>query len=155
MNLLLGRIIYASLYLGKYAMFPMILAVSLLAYPGDSTAPSSEAQRLLDTIETLQQPIEDFRCEFEGSLRMQGRGAENEKKNIDSEGRLLTYSGIFLWKKGGDTHLDCLQRRASDGRITREILVVRIRDRQAESYRRENDASLGSALIKTPSAVFR
>ena len=129
-------------------MFPTVLAMLLMAV---SDGAKNEVQLLIDSIEAVQQPIQDFRCEFEGTLRFKGTLAEEMK--ADGDGLHETFSGIFIWKTGGDTHSESLHRRAPDGQITRESLVVRMRERQAERYSRLDDGPSGVALIEDPSEV--
>ena len=51
-------------------MFPILIAMLLVGLPDAEGDPAKgEVQLLLDTIESLQQPVEDFRCEFEGTIR--------------------------------------------------------------------------------------
>jgi hypothetical protein len=42
-------------------MFPVILSMFLTALPGPEGRVKNDAQGLIDTIESLQQPVEDFR----------------------------------------------------------------------------------------------
>lgn len=124
-------------------MYAAIVALSVGDAPG-----KDDARLLIDTIETLQQPVEDFRCEFEGTIRYQGE--EAKKLKLGDDGLYDSFSGVFIWKRGGDTHSDSLHRRAPDGMIARESLVVRMRENQAEQYHRLNDAPLGYSVIKSP-----
>ncbi len=99
-----------------------------------------------------QQPLEDFQCEYEGTRRVKGKLAEQMKV---TEGDVAeSYSGLFIWKKGGDTHIESLHRRQPDNQITRESTVVRMRQQQAERYYRPNDAPLGHAVIQKPKDVM-
>jgi hypothetical protein len=131
-------------------MFPTILSAFLTAFPGGDDPGRNDARMLIDTIESLQQPVEDFRCEFEGATRFKGKVAENEKDKIGEDGLFETFSGVFIWKRGGDTHSDILLRKGGDGTLARESLVVRVREKQAEWYHRLNDAPLGYSVIEDP-----
>jgi hypothetical protein len=131
-------------------MFPTILSAFLTAFPGGDGPARNDARLLIATIESLQQPVEDFRCEFEGNIRFKGKVAENEKGKIGEDGLFETFSGVFIWKRGGDTHSDTLLRRGVDGTLARESLVVRMREKQAEWYHRPNDAPLGYSVIEDP-----
>jgi hypothetical protein len=122
----------------------MLLASIAVGWSGD-------AQLLVDTIEAVQQPIGDFQCEFEGKIRLCGERAKEVK--ADSDGLYETFSGVFVWKTGGDTHCESLHRRAPNDRITRESLVVRPRESRAEHYSRPNDGPIGVALIENPKQV--
>lgn len=126
-------------------MLPSILCVLLTASPGADDSVSNAVKFLIDTIESLQAPVEDFRCEFEGTMRFTGKGAEDAKPG---EELLQEFSGVFVWKQGGDVYSDSLHRRSHDGAIGRDTLVVRMREGQAQQYQRLNDASLGSASVQ-------
>jgi hypothetical protein len=131
----------------------LILMVSafLVAFAGGDDSARHDAQLLLDTIDALQQTVEDFRCEFEGSVRFQGKVAEAMK--VGEDGVYNSYSGVFIWRKGGDIHIENWQRQASQNQIMRESIVVRMAQGQAEQYSRSNDAPLGYAAIKSPKDV--
>jgi hypothetical protein len=129
-------------------MFPTIVAILVTASAGGDGSARADVQLLVDTIESLQQPVEDFQCEFEGTRRFKGKVAEGQK--LGEDGLDDSFSGIFIWKKGGDTRSDVLHRRGSDDLIARETLVVRMREQQAEKYYRLNDAPLGYAVIENP-----
>jgi hypothetical protein len=133
-------------------MFPMILTMLLTALLGQEGPAKNDAQLLIDTIEALQQPIEDFRCEFEGTNRFMGKVAESFKVTRE-DGLYESFSGVFIWKRGGDIHYETWNRRASDNQISRESVVMRMRQRQAEEYYRLNDEPLGYAVIKKPEEV--
>ena len=59
-------------------MFPTILAILVTALAGGDGPAKTDAQLLVDTIESLQQPVEDFQCEFEGTSRFHGKAAEGQ-----------------------------------------------------------------------------
>src|SRR5262249_12249524 len=122
-------------------MFAMILSMFLTAFPGGHGPGTNDAQLLIDTIESLQKPVEDFRCEFEGTLHLKGKAAENVK--VGDDGLYESFSGTFIWKRGGDTRSESLFRRAADNQIARDSLVVRMSQQHAEQYHRLNDAALG------------
>jgi hypothetical protein len=132
-------------------MLLLILSVFSAALTGDEANRNNEARVLVETIESLQQPIQDFRCEFEGTVQYKGKGAETQK--LGDNGLSETFSGVFIWKRGGDTLNDSLHRRAADGRIARETLLVRISQQQAEFYHRLNDAPLGYTVLKNPKEI--
>jgi hypothetical protein len=133
-------------------MLPMFLSLLVAALPGVDVPASDDVRTLIATIEALQQPLDDFRCEFEGSIRFKGKNAEVEGKKgtIAEDGLSETFSGVFIWRRGGDCHCDTLNRRAVDNRIEREGVVVRMKENQAESYGRGNDLPVGRVIIKTP-----
>ena len=132
-------------------MFSMILTLLLTAPTLEEGPGRSDAMRLVKTIESLQKPIDDFRCEFEGEIRYKGKVAEGQK--LGDDGLSESFSGIFIWKRGGDTRSESLHRDASTGQIARESLVVRISEQKAEEYHRLDDAPLGYAVIKNPKEV--
>ncbi len=131
-------------------MSTILLACLLAAVPGCQKTPNPDVRELMNAIESVQQPIHDFRCEFEGSFRFKGELAEDQKGQLGADGVAETFSGVFIWKQGGDTRNDCLHRRIFDNRISREELVVRASEQQAEQYHRLNDAPLGYSVIKSP-----
>src|SRR4051794_36938879 len=129
-------------------MITALVVMSTLSFFGDVDSGRQNAMILVDTIESLQQPVEDFRCEFEGTMLFKGSVGANEKLKVGEDGLYESFSGLFIWKRGGDTYSDNLIRRAFDGTIARESLVVRMRENRAEKYYRLNDASFGSSVIK-------
>jgi hypothetical protein len=127
------------------------LLAALPTFCTDDEARAQDAKSLVEVIESLQQSVEDFRCEFEGTIQFKGKIAEYEK--VGQDGLYESYSGIFIWKRGGDTHCEALHRRAFDNEISRESLVVRTRERRAEYYQRLNDAPLGYAVVQKPEEI--
>jgi len=132
-------------------MLSLMMSIVLAASSGGDSDRAEDVLSLIETMEALQQPVEDFRCEFEGTIRYRGGAAESQ--NVGEDGLQESFSGVFIWKRGGDTHSESLHRRAADGVIARESLVVRMREHQAEQYHRLNDAPLGYAVIKNPTEV--
>ena len=130
-------------------MFPLVLSTLLTVSLAADAPAIDDAKSLIATIESLQQPVEDFRCEFEGKMRFMGKVGESFKV-VRDDGLYEEFGGTFIWKRGGDTHSESLHRRVSDGQVTRESLVVRMRQQQAEQYHRLNDAPIGFAVIKNP-----
>ncbi|OJW07410.1 MAG: hypothetical protein BGO49_25920 [Planctomycetales bacterium 71-10] len=131
-------------------MLALMLTLLIAETPTDDPA-KADARRLLETIEALQQPIEDFRCEFEGEMKLKNQAAEGVK--LGEDGLLETFSGVFTWRRGGDTHNDSLKRNGADGTIMRQNLIVRVKENQAEEYYRQNDAPIGYSVIKDPREV--
>jgi hypothetical protein len=123
----------------------------LLLSPEVDGSAKDEARLLLDTMESLLQPVEDFRCEYEGTLRARGKVAQSVKVREDSV--FDSYGGVFIWKKGGDTRIEGWHRQADGNRIRRESTVVRIQDHRAEQHSQFNDQSVGSATISDPKDV--
>lgn len=129
-----------------------MLAVTLLAALLGQESPHGKtgAQLLIDTIESVQHPLEDFRCEYEGTIRRTREFSRTEK--LGPDGLADSFGGTFVWKRGGDTRCDTLHR-AADGSISRDLLVVRMQEQQAEQYHRLNDSTLGRAVIQSPKEV--
>ncbi|MGC8644431.1 MAG: hypothetical protein ACP5XB_31595 [Isosphaeraceae bacterium] len=123
---------------------------SLLAYlPGDDPS-KDEARLLLDTIESLQQPVEDFQCEFEGqTYHLVKEVAEQQK--LGKDGLAESFSGSFAWRRGGDFRYDRLKRDLTlGGKIMRQAAVVRMQESRAELYMRMNDEPNGAARVLHP-----
>lgn len=51
-------------------MFPLVLSTLLTVSLAADAPAIDDAKSLIATIESLQQPVEDFRCEFEGKMRI-------------------------------------------------------------------------------------
>ena len=111
----------------------------------------SDAGILIDTMEALQLPVEDFRCEFEGTVQLKGDAWKNEKTG--DGGLLESFNGAFIWRRGGDIHSETFHRQGFNNVIKLESVVVRMKQNQAERYERANDAPLGFARIDTPAQV--
>ena len=131
-------------------MLALILSAFLTVLPVGDDVARQEAQLLVDTIESLQQSVEDFRCEYEGTRRVRGTVAKTFKLGEDDV--LESYSGVFIWKKGGDTRIECWHRRAMNNQINRKSTAVRMQEQQAEQYSQLSDALVGAATINNPSA---
>ena len=91
-------------------MYPVLFAIILTASLGLDGPAQSDASQLIDTIESLQELVDDFRCEFEGTIRFKGKSAEGVK--LGEDGLHESFSGTFIWKRGGDTCSEILKRRA-------------------------------------------
>jgi hypothetical protein len=125
----------------------MVVAASL----GQVTGGTGDVRSLIEAMESLQQPVEDFRCEFEGQVRYHDKVAETVK--LGEGGLYRSFSGIFVWKRGGDVHSDAWMRRAADSQISRQTLSVRTQQDRAEEYSRLNDAAMGSVSIRKAGEV--
>jgi hypothetical protein len=125
-----------------------LLAVLLVGEGEQSVSVTS----LLDLLDSLHSPIEDFRCEFEGTSCFTGDD-DRKRLKLGADGLYDTFSGTFIWKSNGDTYVNSLHRREPEGKITREQLVVRARQGESEYYERANDAPLGRGLIQSSSQV--
>lgn len=136
-------------------MFHIVLTMSLVGCLAQDDDPTkAETQLLLDMIESLQQPLDDFRCEFEGTVRYNRTASRLFRVRIGEDGLYESYNGVFVWRRGGDIYTDVLRRRAPDNTIVRETLAVRMKDGKAEQYIRPNDATIGGGYIGEPGPNF-
>jgi len=133
-------------------MLAMMLSILLVGVSGNGTV-NDEAQLLIDTIESLQQPVEDFRCEFEGTRRHKGPGSDKQK--LGDDGLADSFSGTFAWKRGGDFRYDSLHRLLQSDTIHHRTLIVRAKENEAEQYIRPTDAPIGAARIEHPRRILR
>ncbi len=122
------------------------IALSVVAVAGD------QAQKLFDLIDSLQAPLADFRCEFEGTVRIASQappGSDGAK-----EDRNDSFSGVFLWKKDGGFWCDSFHENARPHQnIERRTVVVRNQENHAEQHRRFNDAVDGQRTFGSPSIL--
>ncbi len=140
-------------------MHTVVLAMFLLGFVVGDDGPKDdptrkEAQLLVDTIESLQQPLEDFRCEFEGTIRYNRTAFELRKLEFRDDGLYESYNGVFIWRRGGDIYADVFRRRVPYNTTWRETLVVRMSERKAEQYIRPNDATIGGGHVGDPGQIF-
>ena len=84
---------------------------------------------LFERIEALQQSVNDFQCEFEGSVKFKGKNAETTP--VDADGMFETFSGTYIWQRGGDVRCETLHRKAVDGQMSRHTLVMRASEKLA------------------------
>ena len=130
-----------------FILLAVAVAVSALAVADD------QAQKLIDTIVALQAPLEDFRCEFEGIVRV----ASQTEPGSDAAVRESqdAFSGTFIWRKNGDFWCDSFHEDTQAPRkIERRTVVVRSLDHHAEEHRRFDDAVDGQRKFASPS-IFR
>jgi len=136
-------------------MFALLVAASLVVQAADEPAVSEDAKILLETIDAIQsqEPIEDFRCEYEGSFRAMGEGAKGFK--VEDGGFFDVFSGTHVQNRAGDIHDESFHRLANQPHhaLTRHSLVVRKREGRAEEYDRDNDEPIGIVVIKKPEQV--
>jgi len=132
-------------------MITALLPLLLLWPQTGQASRQGDARALVDTIEALQQGVDDFRCEFEGTLRF--KGAIAAKQKLGDDGLSDQFSGIFIWKKGGDTRIDGLSRLAPEFNVWRRVLVVRASENKAEQYDRLTDKPVGYAFIQDAKLV--
>ena len=131
---------------------PLATIVLLLSLLPAGQSPGLAPGSLIDVLESLQPLLEDFRCEYEGTFHFKGEAAKRSLE-VGEGGLSDTFSGVFIWKRDGDTRGSTFHRRGSDGRILREELAVRFTKGEAECYERDNDAPLGKGVIDDPSVV--
>jgi hypothetical protein len=112
-----------------------------------------DVRLLFDTIETLQQPIEDFRCEFEGDDRLVGQGVGKQK--LMDGGFVDMYSGVFVRKQNGNTYCEIMKRIAPDGMLEAWTFVVDAEAEKAERYIRMRDGDIGSGAVSDPAKLNR
>ncbi len=130
----------------------MRLIVLSLAFSAITVA-DDRAQKLIATIDSLRPPLDDFRCEFEGTVRVASETAMGS--DIATEERPDSFSGTFLWRKDGDFWCDSFHEDARDPRrIERRTMAVRSRERHAEERRRFDDAVDGQQTFGSP-GIFR
>lgn len=124
----------------------------LALFPLAATQEVNESAEILDLIESLQVSVKDFRCAFEGTARFTSDEAKKSRK-LGQDGLYDTFSGTFVWRRGGDTSVRTYHRFEPSGRITREQLLIRVKDKESELYLREDDSPLGFASISDPARV--
>ncbi len=130
-------------------MLPILISMTLVGLaPAGRVA--DEAQELLQTIEALQQPVQDCQCEFEGKSWAPGQKMK-ENFQLGEDELIDSFSGTFIWKAGGDFRSDSLHRGVlrKEG-LVRVTLVVRMKENRAERYHRMNDAAVGQSEILQP-----
>ncbi len=111
-------------------MTPILTLAIVLAMPcSRDEARADDARSLIDKIDALQQPVNDFQCEFEGTVKFKGKNADTSP--VDADGTYETFSGTYIWQRGGDIRCECLHRLAVNGQISRQTLIMRAHDKQA------------------------
>ena len=80
------------------------LLVAIVAAGDDPAA--EQVRELFATIESLQKPVEDFRCEFEQTIHFKGKLAE--QNHVGKDGLFERASGVYIWKAGGDIRVESL-----------------------------------------------
>ncbi|WP_165226223.1 hypothetical protein [Aquisphaera insulae] len=129
-------------------VLPILLAI---VGNGENSAPG-DVQKLLDTIEALQAPIQDFRCEFEGEMRARGKVAE-DMKVVRDDGLFESFSGVFIRKRGGDIRVDSYHLRVSDDLVEHRGVAVRTSQHQSEEFHRYDDAAIVPNSNREPKDV--
>lgn len=125
-----------------------LLLATWLALPSDeSKEHEPDALSLLNMIESLQAEVKDFRCEYEGTVVFKNEDVKKARK-LKEDGLDESFSGVFIWKSGGDTYVNALHRHEPDGTINREQLIV-TKDKAVHDLR-QNDSPLGSGAISDP-----
>jgi len=121
-------------------------AVAALGQAGSATDP----QTFLRVLESLQSPIGDFRGEYEGVATLLN-DANKAAMKVGADGISDTFSGVFVWKTGGDFFLDSFHRRPPEQRVIREQMIVR--GVEAEQHVRLDDGEFGKAYVQSSYAV--
>ncbi|APW61434.1 hypothetical protein BSF38_02948 [Paludisphaera borealis] len=128
---------------------PFIMALTIVSAAADDGI--HDVRALVAAMEALQRPVADFRCEFEGTKVAKGEGAdadEDFKLKTEANGLYDTFGGVFVWKQGGEMNIDALHRRAVDNIVSRELVLVRPREREVESHTRSNTTTIGHTEIR-------
>lgn len=125
-------------------MYTIAITVLVMSLQDTNTSSSETVRTLIATIESLLEPLKDFRCEFEGTVYYHGAVAVQQKVSSEEPGD--DFSGLFIWKQGGDIRSEVLHQ-APDGTIRRDTLIARARKGEAEFSSRLGDAPTGPALI--------
>ncbi len=124
-----------------------------LSRPLGSRGRRRPGEEAIDSIASLQAPLKDFRCEFEGTVRVASRTPPGSP--VAEEDRPDSFSGMFLWRKGGGFWCDSFYESARRSpKIERRTMFVRSQDNHAEEHRRFNDAVDGQRTFGSPS-IFR
>lgn len=125
---------------------PLFLMLAL----GGADATAQEGLRdLIEVMESIQQPVRDFRCGFEGSIRVSPQPSPSGKPSDYTI--VETFGGVFIRNHAGDLFTESLHRRSSQGgRIARDTLVVRAREGRAELLHRMDDQNIGQSTIDAP-----
>ncbi len=131
-------------------MISNFLAVMMIG--ASAAGGEAELESLLSTIEALQVNVHDFRCEYEGTLWFRNPEVIRAR-NLDASGLYDTFSGVYIWSTGGDAYVDAIHRYQPEARLTRELLIVRAKKKQAEHYLRADDAPVGSLKFDDPEIV--
>jgi len=105
-----------------------------------------DVKTLLATIDALNERIDDFRCEYEGTSYALEEAIKRELK-LGGDGLYNTFSGVFIWKKPGDTHVSSFHRHEPKGTVMREELVVQAEAGKSEQLIKPDEASVGQATI--------
>ncbi len=116
-----------------------------------------DVRTLVTAMDALQRPVEDFRCEFEGSskaAKAEGAAAEKLLVKPGEDGSYDTFGGVFVWKRGGEMSSDALHRRSIDNVVSRELILVRPRQRELELHTRPNTTTVGHTEIRNFDQVY-
>jgi hypothetical protein len=133
-------------------MLTILLAAALFAQTGEAPAISEDGEKFLETIEAIQSqdPIKDFRYEYEGTLQAMGPVAKEGFK-VKEGGIVDVYSGTHVQNLDGDVRDESFHRRADHylHAISQTSLAVRKREGHAVEYEREdNNGPSGIVAVK-------
>jgi hypothetical protein len=119
-------------------MIAFLAIATALAMPCILDDPGkSELGALFAAIDSLQKPVEDFRCEVEGTSHFRGKLASINR--VDADGLFEKWSGIYLWKRGGFVRSESLSGLPSYGMYSRHSVSARIPEKIAEYEIRPDD----------------
>ncbi len=122
------------------------LLVAILAAGDDPGA--EKVRALFATIESLQKPVEDFRCEFEETIRF--NGILGEQNRVGKDGLFERASGVYIRKAGGDIRVESLvvietmRGRPDFGAVAWHSAALRAREKLAEYENRNNEQTSAS-----------
>jgi hypothetical protein len=118
-------------------MNAILLALFLPALAGNDDPPVEDLPALIARIESLLAPVEDFRCEYEGTMRFMGKVAERERDRVGADGLAESFGGVFLWTQAGDVRGESLHRYFPDPMYERKSLAIREQGKQVRYMRRD------------------
>ena len=117
-------------------MIPGLPAVLLATFLAGQGSGSDQVSALIAAIDALQKPVEDFQCQFEGTIHFKGKLAEANR--VGRDGLFETSSGTSIWKRGGYVRLESLVRceglegSPGVGQVARHSLAVWFQEKRAE-----------------------
>ena len=123
-------------------IFSLALALSL-ANSGQVES-TRDLRTFPDLLDSLQPNVEDFRCEYEGTIHDLDQSLK-DMHHLQADGLFETFSGVFTWKANGDTVYDAFRRREPSKKLLRETMIVK--GQEAEHYSQLEDAPLGGAEV--------
>lgn len=127
-------------------LLPLVFGM-IATNPYQVASEPDDPKALLAMIEALQNPIEDFRCEYEGHVAYLLEATQKNLK-VKPDGIYDNFTGLFVWRANGDTYSDVMHRYEPEAKISRETIIVRPEKKEAEQYLRNADAAMGKVHIE-------